>query len=84
MLILFFNDKKNIGSSLLENLFFCLKGGKVMANKKEKKEKTVYVGGQVPVSIHAFLCDLALKDDKSLSAVIRTALCEYVANLQKK
>lgn len=55
-----------------------------MANKKEKKEKTVYVGGQVPVSIHAFLCELALKDDKSLSAVIRTALCEYVANLQKK
>lgn len=55
-----------------------------MANKKEKKEKTVYVGGQVPVSIHAFLYDLALKDDKSLSAVIRTALCEYVANLQKK
>lgn len=52
-----------------------------MANKKEE---TIYVGCQLPVSIHAILCDLALKDDKSLSAVIRTALCEYVANLQKK
>lgn len=52
-----------------------------------KKEKTIYVGSQIPVDVHALLNQLAVKDDKSLSAVVRTALCEYVSkntNYQKK
>lgn len=48
-----------------------------------KKEKTVYVGCQVPVSIRVLLTQLAVKEDKSLSAVVRTALCEYMLKMNK-
>lgn len=43
-------------------------------------KKTVYLGGQVSEDVHLDLLKIAQKEDKSLSAVIRTALCEYVKN----
>jgi len=47
-------------------------------------KKTVYIGAQVPEDVHVLLLELAQKEDKSLSAVIRTALCVYAENLKKK
>lgn len=50
---------------------------------RRKKEKTIYVGGQVPIDVHDFLSEFAVQNDKSLSAIVRAALCEYASKIRK-
>ena len=45
---------------------------------------TTYVGAQIPNHLHETLLKLALKEDRTLSAIIRMALCEYAATKQKE
>lgn len=48
------------------------------------KQDTVYVGATIPANIHKALLELSAEQDKSISAIIRTALAEYLPKVKTK
>lgn len=48
-----------------------------------RKEDWIYIGVNVPKEIHEFLVAEAIKQDKSISAILRTILNNYIESRKK-